>query len=134
MISFLHSYLGPDRGMFRAWSADDDYIFGADFGYSPHLENVQIKYTAETPRYSAPEIVYTSARVMGNTSISLEWVFPIDSGFYYLLRLHFCEFTLDVRAQNQRVLTVKINNQTKEFDFDVCTLQVALIFPCSETI
>ncbi|KAH6791920.1 Malectin/receptor-like protein kinase family protein [Perilla frutescens var. hirtella] len=109
---------GPTQGMFRAWSPDNDYIFGADLGYSPHLD-VQIKYSEGTPPYTAPEMVYTSARAMGNTSLSLEWFFPVDSGFYYLLRLHFCEFTLDVRAQNQRVFTININNETKELDFDV---------------
>ncbi|KAH6830320.1 hypothetical protein C2S53_007486 [Perilla frutescens var. hirtella] len=112
---------GPDRGMFRAWSPDDDYMYGGDFGWTLHLENVEIKYTPATPRYSAPEIVYTSAREMANTSISLDWRFRIDSGFYYLLRFHFCEFTLDVRLQNQRVFTININNQTTELDSDVIT-------------
>ncbi|XP_057769858.1 receptor-like protein kinase FERONIA [Salvia miltiorrhiza] len=113
--------IANDSGMFRGWSPDDDFIFGADYGYTPHLENTEIKYTPETPPYSAPPIVYTSARVMSNTNISLEWGFPVDSGFYYLLRLHFCEFTLDVTEKNQRVLTVAINNQMAEINFDVIT-------------
>ncbi|KAL0311709.1 UNVERIFIED_CONTAM: Receptor-like protein kinase FERONIA [Sesamum calycinum] len=69
---------GPTRGMFRAWSQDDDLIFGADYGFSPHLEDFQINYTKQTPPYSAPEIVYTSARTMSKTSISLEWAFPTE--------------------------------------------------------
>ncbi|XP_057769861.1 receptor-like protein kinase FERONIA [Salvia miltiorrhiza] len=113
--------ISDDSGMFRGWSPDDGFIFGADYSYTPHLENTEINYTPETPPYSAPPIVYTSARVMANTSISLEWGFSVDSGFYYLLRLHFCEFTLNVTKQNQRVFTVAINNQTAEIDFDVIT-------------
>ncbi|KAK6154987.1 hypothetical protein DH2020_009235 [Rehmannia glutinosa] len=110
---------GPTRGMFRAWAQDDDYIFGADFGYTPHAEYLQIKYTSETPPYSAPEIVYTTSRTMANTSVSLEWGFPVDSGFYYLLRFHFCEIQLEVTKQNERVFTISINNQTVEIQADV---------------
>ncbi|KAI3452196.1 hypothetical protein Pfo_008861 [Paulownia fortunei] len=110
---------GPTRGMFRAWSQDVDYIFGADFGYTPHAENLQIKYTAQTPPYSAPEIVYKTSRVMADTSTSLEWRFSVDSGFYYMLRFHFCEIQLEVTEQNQRVFTIFINNQTAEIQADV---------------
>ncbi|KAK4417574.1 Receptor-like protein kinase FERONIA [Sesamum alatum] len=110
---------GPTRGMFRAWSQDDGSIFGADDGYSPHLENFPISYTKQTPPFSAPEIVYTSSRVTANTSISLEWAFPVDSGFYYLLRLHFCEFQQEITEQNQRVFTIAVNHQTEEIQADV---------------
>ncbi|KAL8044226.1 hypothetical protein ABFX02_08G033000 [Erythranthe guttata] len=113
---------GPARGMFRAWYDDSNYIFGADYGYSPHVEHVPINYTAETPPYSAPEIVYQTSRVMANTSISLEWAFPVDSGFYYLLRFHFCEIQLEVTGQNQRPFTISINNQTAEIEVDVIQL------------
>ncbi|XP_011099030.1 receptor-like protein kinase FERONIA [Sesamum indicum] len=110
---------GPTRGMFRAWSQDDDLIFGENHGWTPHLEDSQINYTNQTPPYSAPEIVYTTARAMANTSISLEWAFPVDSGFYYLLRFHFCEFQREITEQNRRVFTIAVNNQTQETRADV---------------
>ncbi|KAH6791923.1 hypothetical protein C2S52_002400 [Perilla frutescens var. hirtella] len=111
---------GPNSGMFRAWSLDDDYIVGSvDTGYSTDPANIQLNYTVQTPPYSAPAMVYTSARVMRDTDVGLEWIFPVDSGFYYLLRLHFCEFTLDVRARNQRVFTVNINYEMLEVQADV---------------
>lgn len=106
-------------GMFRFWSPDDDYIYFADYGWTVHREAVQIKYTADTPPYSAPAIVYSSGRVMSNYSMSLEWGFPVDSGFFYLLRLHFCEFMLEVNKPNQRVFTIKINEQIVEIEMDV---------------
>ena len=40
---------GPTRGMFRAWIPDDDYIFSADRGWTPHRQNLPIKYMNETP-------------------------------------------------------------------------------------
>ncbi|KAL8475879.1 hypothetical protein ACS0TY_028510 [Phlomoides rotata] len=108
-----------DSGMFRAWNRDDDYIYGGDPGWTPHASNIRIKYTDETPSYSAPEIVYTTCRVMANYSRSLDWYFPVDSGFYYLLRLHFCEFFLEVTEQNERVFTISVNNQIEEIQADV---------------
>ncbi|KAG8384588.1 hypothetical protein BUALT_Bualt04G0133500 [Buddleja alternifolia] len=110
---------GPIRGMFRAWYQDDDYIYGPDVSYTPHAEDVQINYTAETPPYSAPEIVYKTSRGMGNESTSLDWRFSVDSGFYYLLRLHFCEILLEITKQNQRVFDIYINNLTAEIQADV---------------
>ncbi|XP_073150011.1 receptor-like protein kinase FERONIA [Henckelia pumila] len=108
-----------DTGMFRPWNQDDDYIFGADFGYTPHDDNASIKYNTRTPAYTAPENVYTTSRVTANTSISLEWAFPVDSGFNYLVRLHFCEIQQEVTKQNQRVFRISIDGETVEIQADV---------------
>ncbi|PIN26783.1 Serine/threonine protein kinase [Handroanthus impetiginosus] len=110
---------GPTRGMFRAWSQDDDYIFGANFGFTPHAEDHPIKYTNQTPPYSAPEIVYQTSRAMGNTSRSLEWAFLVDCGFFYLLRFHFCEIQLEVTKQNERVFDIYVDNQSVDDLVDV---------------
>ncbi|CAK9138746.1 unnamed protein product [Ilex paraguariensis] len=76
-----------DTGMFRLWLSDDDYTYTAH-GFPPHRE-VPIRYTQETLPYTAPKIVYTTTRTMGNDSqkYKLTWRFPVDFGFYYLLRL-----------------------------------------------
>ncbi|CAA2959177.1 Hypothetical predicted protein [Olea europaea subsp. europaea] len=114
-------YVGikADTGMFREWFQDDNYIPGGEFGYTPHAENLPIHYTEHSPAYTAPEIVYTTSRVIANGSKSLEWSFPIDSGFHYLLRFHFCEIQMEVTNQNERVFTISINNQTAEIEADV---------------
>ncbi|KAG8384596.1 hypothetical protein BUALT_Bualt04G0134300 [Buddleja alternifolia] len=109
---------GQIRGMFRAWYQDDVYINGPDVSYMPHAEDVHINYTAQTPPYSAPEIVYKTSRGMGNES-GLDWRFPVDSGFYYLLRLHFCEVLLEITEPNQRVFTIYINDLPAEIQADV---------------
>ncbi|XP_057769857.1 receptor-like protein kinase FERONIA [Salvia miltiorrhiza] len=110
---------GPTRGMFRGWNPDDDYISFADVGWKKHDEGVVIKYTAQTPRYTAPPRVYTSARFMTNISKSLEWGFPVDSGFCYLLRFHFCEFLQEATVPNDRAFSIIINNQTADIQIDV---------------
>ncbi|CAK9138748.1 unnamed protein product [Ilex paraguariensis] len=78
-----------DTRMFRLWRPDDNYTYAA-YGFTPYSD-VAIRYTQETPPYTAPKIVCTSSRTMGNQSLkyNLTWRFLVDSGFYYLLRLHF---------------------------------------------
>ncbi|XVF20892.1 hypothetical protein REPUB_Repub12eG0042700 [Reevesia pubescens] len=113
-----------DTGMFRSWREDFPYIFGAAAGITPSRFNVTVKYTEDTPAYTAPVIVYTTSRTMGNDpninmKYNLTWNFLIDTGFNYLLRLHFCETQLEVTLPGQRVLDIFINNQTAELHADV---------------
>ncbi|KAA8530458.1 hypothetical protein F0562_005167 [Nyssa sinensis] len=116
-----------DTGMFRTWHQDDSYIYGGAFGATPHLD-VPINYTSKTPPDTAPAVVYTTSRTMGNfdgnvsLNYNLTWVFTVDSGFYYLVRLHFCEFQLEVTRINQRVFSIFINNQTADIEIDVIQL------------
>ncbi|KAL7232182.1 hypothetical protein ACSBR2_010244 [Camellia fascicularis] len=115
-----------DTGMYRAWYQDNKYIYGSAVSLVPHLE-VPIRYTNETPNYTAPAIVYTTARTMGqdphiNLQYNLTWIFTVDSGFSYLARLHFCEFQLEVTRQNERVFSVYMNNQTADQSVDVIYL------------
>ncbi|CAA2971474.1 Serine threonine kinase [Olea europaea subsp. europaea] len=115
------AYLGikEDTGLFREWFSNDNYCFSENFSNTPNAETLSINYTEHTPTYTTPKIVYTTSRVIGNGSKSLEWSFPIDSGFYYLLRLHFCEIVMDITGQNQRVFTISINNQIADSEADV---------------
>ncbi|EOY03758.1 Malectin/receptor-like protein kinase family protein, putative [Theobroma cacao] len=113
-----------DSGMFRTWHGDVDYIFGAASGVTPFQPEATIKYTLATPAYTAPEVVYKTSRTMGptpsiNLNYNLTWLCPVDSGFYYLVRLHFCETEPDVTMPNQRVFNIFINNQTAEAGMDV---------------
>ncbi|MCD7460582.1 hypothetical protein HAX54_043850 [Datura stramonium] len=106
-----------DTGMYRVWAADDQFVVG--YGYqTPHSE-VNITYPSKNPAYTAPIIVYTTSRTLANYSRSLQWIFPLDSGFYYLFRFHFCEFQLQVREENYRVFDISIGNQTADRLVDV---------------
>ncbi|XVE72317.1 hypothetical protein DITRI_Ditri11bG0029700 [Diplodiscus trichospermus] len=113
-----------DTGMFRTWYEDSTYIFGSAFGVTGFQHNATIKYTQATPPYTAPEVVYKSARAMGptpsiNLNYNLTWLCPVDSGFYYLVRLHFCEFLTIITEVNERVFNIFINNRTAEAAMDV---------------
>ncbi|KAF9663852.1 hypothetical protein SADUNF_Sadunf17G0095100 [Salix dunnii] len=112
-----------DTGMYRTWNQDLEYLFVSN-GNTPYLPGVRIKYTAETPAYSAPVMVYSTMRSMGpephdNMNYNLTWLFPVDAGFHYLLRLHFCETRLEVQYENDQVFLIYINNQTAQYDADV---------------
>ncbi|KAL3378615.1 hypothetical protein AABB24_004507 [Solanum stoloniferum] len=106
-----------DTGMYRVWDSDDAFVVG--LGYqTPHFD-VDITYTSETPAYSAPRIVYTTSRTMANHSQSLDWEFPLNSGFYYLFRLHFCEIQPEVQEINDRSFSISIGNQKAAREADV---------------
>ncbi|CAN0879530.1 Receptor-like protein kinase FERONIA [Linum grandiflorum] len=114
-----------DTGMLRSWGDDQSYIFGAAIGVVQSADpGVKLSYPSGTPSYIAPENVYMTARTMGptsqiNTNFNLTWIFSVDSGFNYLVRLHYCEMSTNVTKNNQRVFSVFINNQTAEEEFDV---------------
>ncbi|PHU27490.1 hypothetical protein BC332_05822 [Capsicum chinense] len=106
-----------DTGMYRVWDSDDAFVVG--YSYLPALLDVNITYTSETPTYTAPTIVYTTSRTIAYNNRSLDWIFPLDSGFYYLFRLHFCEIQLEFTKINQRVFDIFIGNQMADRQFDV---------------
>ncbi|KAG6407262.1 hypothetical protein SASPL_130248 [Salvia splendens] len=64
---------------------------------------------------------------MSNISKSLEWAFPVDSGFFYLLRFHFFDFLH--RKENDMVFTININNQIADTEVDVIFMAGGPDFP-----
>ena len=54
-----------------------------------------------------------------NKNHNLTWEFPVDSKFDYVVRLHFCEFQLELVDWHDRVFLIFIANQTAEKAADV---------------
>ncbi|PWA38666.1 Concanavalin A-like lectin/glucanase, subgroup [Artemisia annua] len=108
-----------DTGMYRVWDQDDNYVSGYK-GFTPTYAN-PITYTVETPSYTAPEPVYQTQREMGNQSdlYNLTWILPVDSGYFYMLRLHFCNIISLYTKPRQTIFTVFINNKTAEEEADL---------------
>ncbi|MED6158895.1 hypothetical protein PIB30_037270 [Stylosanthes scabra] len=114
-----------DTGMFWTWEADDCYIFGTTIGVEPFNMTIPVFYANGVPAYAAPKDVYRTYRSMVpfplsavNLNYNLTWFFHVDSGFSYLVRLHFCETESLITKNNQVVFTIYLNNQTAYAGFD----------------
>ena len=112
-----------DTGMYRSWLDDNEYLVSSKHGVLPVNVSIHLDFTL-IPNYSAPKEVYQTARTMGknktlNKHYNLTWEFPVDSGFYCMVRLHFCEFQSEIFSIGQRVFYIYIANQTAEENADV---------------
>ncbi|KAK6913368.1 Malectin-like domain [Dillenia turbinata] len=111
-----------DTGMFRSWDSDDSFLAGKQ-GVLPVNLTIQLQYS-KTRNYMAPDEVYVTARTMGtnateNMMYNLTWALEVDTGFTYLVRLHFCEFQPAIQKVNDREFKIYIANQTAEDQADV---------------
>ncbi|KAM0039810.1 putative protein kinase RLK-Pelle-CrRLK1L-1 family [Helianthus debilis subsp. tardiflorus] len=109
-----------DTGMYRSWYPDNNYIFGAASGVTWVYDD-PIMYTMDTPNYTAPELVYQTQRSMGSLAdkYNLTWILPVDSGFYYILRLHFCNIIQAYTNIYYAEFRIFIKNQTAENEADL---------------
>ncbi|XP_048140250.1 receptor-like protein kinase FERONIA [Rhodamnia argentea] len=119
-------FIGPagDTGMYRTWDADDVYVTSSYIGVLPVNTTIQLIYSDRVPNYMAPDNVYMTARTMGtnksiNLSYNLTWSVEVDANFYYLVRLHFCEFQIEVNKPSDRLFEIFINSQKVENRADV---------------
>ena len=74
--------------------------------------------------YTAPDEVYRSAMAMGpnrskNLQSNLTWELRVDSGFNYLVRLHFCETEPNINFVGERRFEIYIDYQIAEPDADI---------------
>ncbi|KAJ0712310.1 putative protein kinase RLK-Pelle-CrRLK1L-1 family [Helianthus annuus] len=121
-----------DTGMYRSWEQDTSYIDRAEIGLTPVYDpKDQIMYTNETPSYTAPELVYRTQRSMGKQSnrYNLTWILGVDSGFYYMLRLHFCNIIPQYNKSSQVIFKIFINNQTADDEIDLFQLTQGSGYP-----
>ena len=110
-----------DTGMLREWLDSTDYLLSE--GVDPRDPSLKPKFTT-IPNYTAPDPIYQSAITMGpnrakNKQSNLTWGLPVDTGFNYLVRLHFCELESEIIAIGDREFTIYIDYQLAEDKADV---------------
>ncbi|KAE8648944.1 receptor-like protein kinase FERONIA [Cucumis sativus] len=104
-----------DSGMYRNWDGTNLHITTKRV-IPIHNDSVSINYTTSTPNFTATDSVYQSALILGvnrtlNSKQNLSFQLPVDVGFNYLVRLHFCQILMDQFQGKQKIFTVFINNQ-----------------------
>ena len=110
-----------DTGMFRQWSDGTDYRLSE--GVNPHFVFTPLHYLY-IPNYTAPDAIYQSAISMGpnstkNLMSNLTWGLLVDTGFNYLVRLHFCEVEPNISVPRVRIFNIYIDYQQAEEAADV---------------
>ncbi|KAL3523552.1 hypothetical protein ACH5RR_016386 [Cinchona calisaya] len=120
--SFISSV--EDFGMFRRWSEDANYLLESNVHRVNHQAH-RIKYEYIKAFVAPPKLYQTSwKKTGGNIRVNSQvynftWKIPIELGFGYLVRLHFCEFDGLMAESEQREFSVLINNQMAETKADV---------------
>ncbi|XP_058105645.1 probable receptor-like protein kinase At5g24010 [Magnolia sinica] len=86
-----------DDTLWRSWIPDEKFLKLKSSVKQAITRRVP-NYQEEESPHSAPLAVYDSAQEMNINGSSVElpnfnltWAFPVDSGFKYLVRLHFCD-------------------------------------------
>ncbi|XP_020235744.1 receptor-like protein kinase FERONIA [Cajanus cajan] len=111
-----------DSGLLRNWAGhDQDYLMTQN---SQNTDITVNRTITVNPDYVAPKELYRTARDMGSNATlnkisNLTWEFPIDSGFTYMLRLHFCELDPNITNIGDRVFFIYIATKLVEDDADV---------------
>ena len=108
--------------LWRDWMPDRQFLINLATARAVSTDPVLIHYSPGVSVYTAPSWVYATAQEMadanvGNQRFNISWVFDVDSGFNYLVRLHFCDFVS--KNLGNFLFNVYINNQSALSSFDV---------------
>ncbi|KAF7129852.1 hypothetical protein RHSIM_Rhsim10G0052400 [Rhododendron simsii] len=103
-----------DMGMFREWYED-----------SKEKSSVKPVTTTTIPPYTAPQKVYQTSwsmvpdKLPNKTEFNFTWRLPVDLGFRYLLRLHFCELEYEIKESGRMKFSIFVNEQVVEANGDL---------------
>ncbi|KAH1156350.1 hypothetical protein GLYMA_18G270100v4 [Glycine max] len=108
-----------DTGMLRFWDVDSKYVTTQSVLSLDISTGIKLRFTKKTPNYTAPDTVYRSVRNMGsngtfNMGFNLTWQLPVDSGFTYLLRLHFCQLDPNISLPGDLSFFIFVQDQMVE--------------------
>eukprot|EP00249_Psilotum_nudum_P018659 c26906_g1_i1 orf=389-3010(-) len=108
--------------LWRTWQSNESYLVSAHGVETTSTTSTQIKYLSSIPEYLAPPYVYSTAIQMNTantaqSNFNISWNFPIDAGFLYMIRLHFCEIVYT--TEGQRIFNVYLQKQIAFSGLDI---------------
>ncbi|KAG5527686.1 hypothetical protein RHGRI_028577 [Rhododendron griersonianum] len=112
-----------DTGMFRDWYEDSNYLLEKS-SVELVTTTIRIKYMS-IPPYSAPQKVYQTSwslvpdKQANKIESNLTWRLPVDLGFRYLLRLHFCGLEYEIKEIGRVEFSIFVNEQVVEAKVDL---------------
>ncbi|KAL9323554.1 hypothetical protein ACSQ67_008411 [Phaseolus vulgaris] len=113
-----------DTGLFREWTDEHPYFIKENPKNDDQPGDWSGKMITVNPDYVAPKELFRTERSQGtngtlNKISNLTWVFPVDCGFIYVLRLHFCELDPLINDMSDRRFFIYIASQLAEDRADV---------------
>lgn len=111
--------------LWRFWVSDETYLNHVNFvNFVSKIGAVN--YSMKWPtRNVAPSYVYGTATTLNsqldpNTLVNVTWFFPVDPGFDYLVRFHFCDIVS--KTPGQLFFNVYINSWLVAMNLDLSIL------------
>jgi len=114
-----------DTGLFRDWADEQPFFIKENPQNNDLPADIDGKMNITVnPDYVAPKELFRTARSQSrngtlNKISYLTWVFPVDCGFTYVLRLHFCELEPHINDIADRQFFIYIKSQLAEERADV---------------
>ncbi|KAJ0983959.1 hypothetical protein J5N97_002315 [Dioscorea zingiberensis] len=119
--------------LWRVWLNDQEFLVIPSSARNVSTDPNAIVYPSGVSEEAAPGLVYATAQEMadanvGNQKFNVSWLFDVDSGFDYLVRLHFCDFVSI--ALHHLIFNVYINNQSalNSFDLSSKTMRLSTVY------
>ncbi|CAA0811929.1 Receptor-like protein kinase HERK 1 [Striga hermonthica] len=126
LVSLVNDTLG------RTWVPDRPFLTNSNVATNEsNIPSVRYPQAGATPE-SAPPTVYGTCTKMDsagnpNSNFNVTWRFPVDPGFQYFLRLHFCDIVST--ASNQLLFNVYIGASLVLLDLELSSRTGALATP-----
>ncbi|XP_049355037.1 receptor-like protein kinase THESEUS 1 [Solanum verrucosum] len=115
--------------LWRMWNSDHTFLVNPASAQKVSTDPKSVKYPAGESVDIAPNWVYATAQEMADAKVidqkfNITWTFPVEDGFIYFVRMHFCDFVS--LSLNNLIFDVYINNQTAVESLDISTKTMAL--------
>lgn len=118
----------------RTWVPDSPYLRSTNLAKNASVAPVVVKYPAgnTVTALTAPPLIYATAQQMADADVNtpnfnITWDFNVDSGYRYLVRLHFCDIVS--KSLNDLYFNVYINGKMAIPSLDLSSIGNALYTP-----